>query len=65
MDLSKSLNYSLFHCNSTLTYSQPELDQLQDQAVADYVDAMADLAYEMANALREGYDADYYEDAAI
>jgi hypothetical protein len=48
-----------------MTYSQPELDQLQDQAVADYVDCMADLAYEMANALREQYDADYYEDAAI
>jgi hypothetical protein len=48
-----------------LTYSQPELDQLQDQAVADYVDAMADLAYEIANALREQYDADYYEDAAL
>ena len=48
-----------------MTYSQPELDQLQDQAVADYVDSMADLAYEMANALREGYDADYYEDASL
>jgi hypothetical protein len=48
-----------------LTYSQPELDQLQDQAGADYVDALADRAYEMANALREQYDADYYEDAAI
>ena len=57
--------FQLSHCNSTLTYSQPELDQLQDQAVADYVDCMADLAYEMANALREQYDADYYEDAAI
>ena len=65
MDLSKSLNYLLSHCNSTLTYSQPELDQLQDQAVADYVDAMADLAYEMANALREQYDEDYYEDASL
>jgi hypothetical protein len=48
-----------------MTYSQPELDQLQDQAVADYVDCMADLVYEMANALREQYEADYYEDAAI
>ena len=48
-----------------MTYSQPKLDQLQDQAVADYVDAMADLAYEMANALREQYDEDYYEDASL
>jgi hypothetical protein len=45
-----------------LVYSQPELDQLQDQAVADYVDAMADLAYEMANALREEYTEVYYEE---
>jgi hypothetical protein len=45
-----------------MTYSQPELDQLQDQAVADYVDAMADLAYEMANALREEYAEVYYEE---
>ena len=45
-----------------MTYSQPELDQLQDQAVADYVDCMADLAYEMANALREQYEPDYYEE---
>ena len=65
MDLSKSLNYSLSHCNSTLTYSQPELDQLRDQAVADYVDAMADLAYEMANALQEQYEEDLYEDASL
>ena len=48
-----------------MTYSQPVLDQLQDQAVADYVDSMADLAYEMANALREQYDEDYYEDASL
>jgi hypothetical protein len=48
-----------------MTYSQPELDRLQDQAVADYIDAMADLAYEMANALREQYEPDYYEDASI
>ena len=48
-----------------MTYSQPELDQLQDQAVADYVDAMADLAYEMANALREQYEEDLYEDASL
>ena len=60
-----SLNYSLSHCNSPMTYSQPELDQLQDQAVADYVDAMADLAYEMANALREQYEEDLYEDASL
>jgi len=60
-----SLNYSSSHCNSTLTYSQPELDQLQDQAVADYVDSMADLAYEMANALREQYEEDLYEDASL
>ena len=65
MDLSKSLNYSLSHCNSTLTYSQPELDQLQDQAVADYVDAMADMAYEMAKTLREQYEEDLYEDASL
>ena len=45
-----------------MTYSQPELDQLQDQAVADYVDCMADLAYEMANALREEYAEVFYEE---
>ena len=48
-----------------MTYSQPELDQLQDQAVADYVDAMADMAYEMAKTLREQYEEDLYEDASL
>ena len=62
MDLSMSLNCSLSHCNLTMTYSQPELDQLQDQAVADYVDCMADLAYEMCNALREEYAEVFYEE---
>ena len=37
-------------------YSQPELDQLESQAAADYLDCMADLAYEMCNALREQYE---------
>lgn len=48
-----------------MTYSQPELDQLEDQAVADYLDCMADYAYEIANALREEYDEDCYEDASL
>ena len=45
-----------------MPYSQPELDQLQHQAVADYVDCMADLGYEMANALREEYAEVFYEE---
>ena len=48
-----------------MTYSQPELDQLQDQAVADYVDAITDMAYEMAKTLREQYEEDLYEDASL
>ena len=65
MDLSKSLNYSLSHCNLTMTYSQNELDRIESQATADYIDVMADLAYEMCQSLREEYEADYYEDATI
>jgi len=47
-----------------MTYSQPELDRIESQATADYLDVMADLAYEMCNALREEYEDDHYEDAA-
>jgi hypothetical protein len=38
-----------------MIYSQNELDRVESQATADYIDVMADLAYEMCNALREGY----------
>jgi hypothetical protein len=38
-----------------MTYSQNELDRVESQATADYIDVMADLAYEMCNALREEY----------
>lgn len=47
-----------------MTYSQTELDRVESQATADYIDVMADLAYEMCNVLREQYEEDYYEDAS-
>lgn len=59
-----SLNCSLSHCNLTMTYSQNELDRIESQATADYIDVMADLAYEMCQSLREEYEGDNYEDAA-
>ena len=47
-----------------MTYSQNELDRVESQATADYIDVMADLAYEMCQSLREEYEDDHYEDAA-
>jgi hypothetical protein len=45
-----------------MTYSQNELDRVESQATADYIDVMADLAYEMCNALREEYAEVFYEE---
>jgi hypothetical protein len=42
-----------------MTYSQQELDCIQDQARADYMDAMADLAYEQDQAMLESEQSEW------
>jgi hypothetical protein len=42
-----------------MTYSLSELDELNDQATADYLDAMADLAHEQDEAMRESKQEDW------
>jgi hypothetical protein len=42
-----------------MTYSLTELAELQDQAKADYLDAMADLAYEQDQAMLESEQSDW------
>ena len=42
-----------------MVYSQQELDCIQDQSRADYMDALADLAYEQDQAMRESQQSDW------
>jgi hypothetical protein len=42
-----------------MTFTQQELDCIWDQANADYMDAMADLAYEQDQAMRESEQSDW------
>jgi len=42
-----------------MTYSLTELAELQDQAKADYLDAMADLAHQQDQAMLESEQSDW------